>query len=128
MMGGMEQPEHIRVQLDRLDELIFGGAAGPGRVFMNPLTYAHVRLWRGQNADPPYDRIDIESHAARLKMGLVAVLVTHGPVADRRQLWVSRLVPEGFIHIDDEGYGALKEAPSEDRLISLEPVRRACSP
>jgi hypothetical protein len=116
----MEPPADVQARLDKLDEALFGEGAAPGRVFLNPLTYADVRLWRGQNADPPYHRIDIESQAARLKMGLVAVLVTHGPEADPRQLWASRLVPVGFIYITDEGYGPLKEAPSEDRLISLE--------
>jgi len=119
-MADKHPPADVQARLDRLDEVLFTPGSKRGRVFMNPLTYADVRFWWGQKADPPYYRIDIESRSALLKMGLVAVLVTHGPEADPRQLWCSRLVPEGHVYITEDGFGPLKEAPSEDQLTSLE--------
>lgn len=119
----MKPPEDIEARLDRLDELLFGEGAEPGRVFMHALTYADVRLWRGLKAEPPYERIDIESQAVFLKLGFVAVLVTHGPEAEPRQLWCSRLVPVGHIYIDSSGsFTPLEATPSEDQFVALDGV------
>ena len=116
-------PADVAARLNKLDEALFGEGAVPGRVFMNAQTYADVQLWRGLKAEPPFDRIDIESRAVFLKLGFVANLVTHGPEADARQLWLTRLVPPGFIFIDPlETMTPFPraETPSDDELISLE--------
>ena len=124
-----QPPDDVRARLDRLDEVLFAphGMGPKGRVFMNAVTFADVRKWHR-------DRLDLISQAVFLKLGWMGWL--YHPMFDhwgahhngmtleaRRQIWVSRLVPEHHIFIDPiESVTPFPRAvqPSDDELIPLD--------
>jgi len=117
-----DEPTEVTDRLDRLEELLFApwGMGSTGRVFMNAVTFCEIRTYRWRRLDP-------HTMADLLKLGWQGYFHKEEqdgkPHGERRQIWVSRLVPEHRIFIDPiESVTPFPRAtePSDDELIPLD--------